>query len=45
MHAGDGGNDLCPSLLMGPADVVFARRGFALEKEIAARRGEGVDLH
>ncbi|GBF89230.1 pyridoxal phosphate phosphatase [Raphidocelis subcapitata] len=42
-YAGDGGNDLCPSLLMGPADVVFARRGFALEREIAARGWEGAE--
>jgi len=31
---GDGSNDVCPSLLLGPSDVVFARRGFALEKAL-----------
>jgi hypothetical protein len=31
---GDGQNDVCPARLLGPSDVVFARAGFALEKEL-----------
>ena len=31
MFVGDGTNDLCPTLILGPGDLVCPRKGFALE--------------
>jgi 2-hydroxy-3-keto-5-methylthiopentenyl-1-phosphate phosphatase len=36
-YAGDGANDLCPALSLGPDDVVFARKGHSLERLLAER--------
>jgi phosphoethanolamine/phosphocholine phosphatase len=36
-YAGDGANDLCPALSLGPEDIVFARKGHALERLLAER--------
>lgn len=30
IYAGDGHNDICPTLALGPSDVVLARRGYPL---------------
>jgi pyridoxal phosphate phosphatase PHOSPHO2 len=30
VYAGDGANDICPALTLGPSDVVLARRGYSL---------------
>ncbi|MEW5308976.1 MAG: hypothetical protein WDW38_000893 [Sanguina aurantia] len=37
-YVGDGGNDLCPSLGLGSGDVVFPRKGYALEARISKIR-------
>lgn len=37
MYCGDGANDLCPALALGPQDVVLARAGHTLERLIAER--------
>ncbi|PSC70630.1 CTD small phosphatase [Micractinium conductrix] len=37
IYAGDGANDLCPSLSLGPDDVVLARAGFSLERLLGER--------
>lgn len=37
VYCGDGANDLCPALGLGPQDVVLARAGHALERLIAER--------
>jgi hypothetical protein len=37
IYCGDGANDLCPALLLGPQDLVLARAGFGLEQLIAER--------
>lgn len=34
-YVGDGGNDLCPALSLRPGDVVFARKGMALDKHLS----------
>lgn len=39
--AGDGANDLCPTLSLGPNDVVFARKDHALERLLAERGAFG----
>ncbi|KAI8462493.1 MAG: hypothetical protein J3K34DRAFT_462905 [Monoraphidium minutum] len=43
VFAGDGANDICPALRLGPADAVLARRGHALAAylEAAAAGGGG----
>jgi pyridoxal phosphate phosphatase PHOSPHO2 len=44
IFVGDGTNDFCPSLSLGPNDLVLAREGFALQKlidEANAADGEG----
>ena len=33
-YVGDGGNDFCPALRLSPADFVFVREGFSLQKKI-----------
>jgi hypothetical protein len=33
-YVGDGSNDLCAGLMLGPCDVLFSRRGFALDKHL-----------
>lgn len=44
VYAGDGANDLCPALCLGPDDVVLARSGHPLELLIAERaKGGGGD--
>lgn len=40
-YVGDGGNDLCPSLGLGSGDVVFPRKGYALEARVAKIRDAG----
>lgn len=37
IYAGDGANDLCPALRLGPDDVVLAREGHGLARLIAMR--------
>jgi hypothetical protein len=37
IYCGDGANDLCPALLLGPQDLVLARAGFGLEQLISER--------
>lgn len=37
VYCGDGANDLCPALRLGPNDVVLARGGHALERLISER--------
>lgn len=37
VYCGDGANDLCPCLGLGPQDVVLARAGHDLERLIAQR--------
>lgn len=39
VYAGDGANDLCPALALGPEDHVVARSGYALQKLIERRAG------
>jgi hypothetical protein len=34
-YAGDGANDLCPALSLSRNGVVFARKGYALERLLA----------
>jgi hypothetical protein len=41
VYAGDGANDLCPALCLGPDDVVLARSGHPLEQLIAHRAKGG----
>ena len=36
VFVGDGHNDLCPAARLTPNDVVLCRKGFELEKKIAA---------
>ena len=36
VYAGDGANDICPALALGPSDVVLAKAGHALAKYAAA---------
>ena len=36
LYLGDGGNDLCPALGLGPEDMVFPRTGFPLHKALLA---------
>lgn len=36
LYVGDGSNDVCPALWLGPRDAVFARRGLALAKALQA---------
>lgn len=36
VYVGDGGGDLCPALRLGGCDVVLAREGYALAKQLAA---------
>ena len=42
---GDGGNDFCPSVQLKTNDLIFARRGYSLDKRIAAhfQSGETID--
>lgn len=40
IYLGDGANDLCPSLQLREDDLVFARRGYDLDKLIQARKSE-----
>lgn len=45
IFCGDGANDLCPSLGLGPNDFVLPRKGHPLEQLIAkrsAKKGETV---
>lgn len=37
IYAGDGVNDACPALRLGPDDVLLARKGYGLEAFIAKR--------
>uniref|UniRef100_UPI00358FBECC pyridoxal phosphate phosphatase PHOSPHO2 n=1 Tax=Myxine glutinosa TaxID=7769 RepID=UPI00358FBECC len=39
IYVGDGNNDLCPVLDLSASDVAMPRRGFALEKRLAAKVG------
>ncbi|XP_061432686.1 pyridoxal phosphate phosphatase PHOSPHO2-like [Lethenteron reissneri] len=36
IYVGDGGNDVCPALALLPGDVVLPRRGYQLERALAA---------
>ena len=38
VYCGDGANDLCPALALGPQDVLLARAGHALERMVAERQ-------
>ena len=41
LYAGDGGNDFCPLYVMNENDLMFARKGYALEKKISkTQKGE-----
>lgn len=44
IYAGDGANDLCPALCLGPGDVLLVRRGHSLESLVRKRAAapEGV---
>ncbi|KAK1869380.1 hypothetical protein I4F81_011857 [Pyropia yezoensis] len=35
VYVGDGSNDVCPVLRLGPADIALARQGMAMERELA----------
>jgi hypothetical protein len=37
VYCGDGANDLCPALRLGPNDVLLARAGHSLERLVAER--------
>lgn len=37
LYVGDGGNDLCPSLLLGENDRVLARTNYTLAKKLASQ--------
>ncbi|XP_023691523.2 probable phosphatase phospho1 [Paramormyrops kingsleyae] len=40
-YVGDGANDFCPSLALGPSDVAFPREGYPMHKMITAtQQGE-----
>lgn len=39
-YVGDGKNDVCPCLKLGKNDVIFARAGFKLEKELKKMQEE-----
>ncbi|MFT7819217.1 phosphoethanolamine/phosphocholine phosphatase [Arapaima gigas] len=44
-YVGDGTNDLCPSLALGPGDVAFARRDYPLHRMLAdAQTGQPAGL-
>lgn len=34
LYIGDGNNDICPSTLLTPSDIVFPRLGYPLAKEL-----------
>lgn len=38
VYCGDGANDLCPALALGPQDVLLARAGHALERMVVERQ-------
>lgn len=40
IFCGDGANDLCPALWLGPQDFVLARKGHPLEQLILKRDAE-----
>jgi hypothetical protein len=40
IFAGDGANDICPALTLGPDDVVLAKAGAALARYIAASKAD-----
>ena len=40
-YVGDGGNDFCPSVQLKSTDFVFVRRGYSLEKRLAAHCESG----
>jgi len=44
-YVGDGQNDVCPSLRLGPNDRVFARSGFPLHKRLAINQEFKAQLH
>jgi hypothetical protein len=41
VYAGDGANDICPALALGPHDVVLAKAGAALARYVAASQSDG----
>ncbi|KAJ3607879.1 hypothetical protein NHX12_024930 [Muraenolepis orangiensis] len=41
LYVGDGANDVCPSLALGPGDVVFPRRDFPMHRLLEAAAGAG----
>ncbi len=41
VYCGDGANDLCPALALGPQDVLLARAGHELERLVAQRQAGG----
>ncbi|KPP60276.1 phosphoethanolamine/phosphocholine phosphatase-like [Scleropages formosus] len=44
-YVGDGANDLCPSLVLGPGDMAFARRDYPLHRlltEVQAGQPSGI---
>jgi hypothetical protein len=44
VYAGDGANDICPALALGPEDVVLAREGYPLGRYMAAAAQAGSGL-
>jgi hypothetical protein len=44
-YVGDGQNDVCPSLKLGPNDRVFARSGYPLHKRLAINHEFKAKLH
>ncbi len=40
VYAGDGANDICPALALGPEDVVLAKAGHALARYVEAARAD-----
>jgi len=43
-YVGDGGNDFCPALRLSPADFVFVREGFSLQKKIPKMKDKGLEI-
>lgn len=43
-YVGDGPNDFCPMLTLGPSDLAFPRKDYYIEKVIAKKASEGLNL-
>lgn len=42
VYIGDGANDLCPALKLGPQDLVLARTDYDLDRLIQERKHSGL---